>query len=130
MRQFTTLFKNKAQAEVTDLCNELLSPAEQIMLIKRVAIIMMLKDNVSTFEIARTLKVSATTVGAHRKQLAAGKYDTVIETIFGRSFNQQKFWQVVDTILRAGLPPMAGAGRWQGVAAAPMRSTRSRPQSK
>jgi Trp operon repressor len=124
LKQFAQLFYQRSAQTLHTLFTEVLTPAEQTMLIKRVAIIIMIHNGASTFEIARSLKVSATTVAAHNVRYQEGAYETIIKTVCGNSFDTEKFWRVVDKVFRVGLPPMAGPGRWGNLSS--VRGTRSK----
>lgn len=50
------------EEEFTQIINELLSPTEKIMVVKRVAIIYLLMKKIDYFNISNVLKVSSTTI--------------------------------------------------------------------
>ena len=125
VRQFVSLLANKQQLHIKALITDVLSPVEQLILIKRVAAIILLDQGMSTYEVARTLKLSSSTTATYRKSIAAGRWSALLEAVRGKSFDSQKFWQTVERILRVGLPPMAGPGRWSTIAPAAVRGTRS-----
>ena len=112
MRQLGNIFTNNTLTQSHLLFSELLTPAEQILLIKRLAIILLIHEKQSLYRIADTLDVSANTVRSHKLKYQKGIYHSIVKRAHKKSFDSQKFWHVVDTVLRAGLPPIAGPGRW------------------
>jgi len=89
--------------------------AEQIMFMKRLAIVLMLHENFSKYRIAQVLQVSESTVARIGIAYQAGKYDTFLAQSRKTGFDSKKFWDTIEVVLRAGLPPMAGKGRWRGL---------------
>jgi hypothetical protein len=126
VRQFVTLLSGKQSLKIEALITDVMTPTEQLILIKRVAAIILLDQGTSTYEVARTLKLSTATTCLYRNALQEGRWSKLLEEVRGKQFDSEKFWKTVDKVLRLGLPPVAGPGRWSSVAPAPVRSTRSR----
>lgn len=58
--------KDREREEFNDILRELLSPAERIMIVKRIAIIYLLMKNIDYETICEVLKVSNSTVSKYR----------------------------------------------------------------
>lgn len=82
----------------------LLTSTEKIMLAKRLAVITMLEQDKSYYEIMRTLNVSVSTVGRLDRQRARGDFDPLCR-IFNRNLS---FLDYLELFLSAGTPSIAG----------------------
>lgn len=114
-RQFATLFSNVSEDKMGILFTELFTESEQVMFIKRVGIVLMLAEDLSIYRIAKTLEVSEATVMVTKDRFQAGEYDHIVGVTKRKTFDSEKFWSVMGTILSAGLPPIVGPGRWKSV---------------
>lgn len=124
LQQCTKLLADKSSFQQQQLLQNLLTPTECVIVIKRVAAVILIDQHYSLYEVARSLKLSTATVSDYKKQVDDGKFKTLLEIVRGKEFDSEKFWQSIDKILRLGLPPMAGPGRWGTLAS--VRGTRSR----
>jgi len=91
--------------------DNLLTDTEKLMLAKRLAIIFMLNEGISTYHIHQTLKVSVSTVVRISRVLDRGGYLAVVQ-LFKKKKIAQEFWHDVEKLIRFGMPPYAGKGRW------------------
>jgi Trp operon repressor len=80
---------------------EILTPAERIMLAKRVGIIGMLTYGHSVREISTTFKVSTSTIFLLSEQMSAKNFTHVVE-IFKRKKYRQSFLGILETIVTVG----------------------------
>jgi Trp operon repressor len=111
-KQFLDMFiAQTTKKEVGRLLASLLSTAETTMLAKRIAIIALLHNNCSSYEISESLKVSSSTVIRIEKLRRSGKFRH-LEKILERKKSRKKFLGAIETILNAGMPPISGKGRW------------------
>lgn len=90
---------------------DLLTKTEKIMLAKRFAIIYLLSQNVPNSYIVETLGVSYPTLSRMSLKYDIGKYSSLLKTIKGKE--KEAIWDILEKILKAGLPPRAGRGRWK-----------------
>ena len=90
---------------------EFLTKTEKIMLAKRFAVICMLHECVPVTYIAESLGMSPSTVQRMSLGYETGRYGTLLKTI-GKKDNKE-IWDILEEILRTGLPPRAGRGRWK-----------------
>lgn len=104
------------------LLEAVLTESEQVMLVKRVAAVLMLNADYSKYRIAKTLLLSESTIKRYSKDFYLGNYDALLTRTQGKAFNSQQFWELVETLLRAGLPPIVGPGRWKMLS--PVANTR------
>lgn len=92
--------------------SELLTESEQLLLAKRLAVILMLDKNISWTHIQRTLDISRTTIARVQRQRRAGKFPT-IATVLCTKKKRDAFWMDIEILLRAGMPAY-GKSRWDG----------------
>lgn len=111
-KQFTLLFSSADSSSTSKMFDSLFTESEKIMFVKRVAIVLLIAEEYSTYAIAKTLNVSDKTVRDILKQAKAGRYDSIIAVTRKKSFDKKRFWETVEVLLRGGLPPM-GKNRWK-----------------
>ena len=126
VKQYTRLLSDKKSSKQEQLLSEILTETEQLIVLKRVAAVILIDQKQSTYEIARTLKLSSASVSHYKAQIAAGKFSTLLELVRGKTFDTEAFWRTIDKVLRLGLPPIAGPGRWSTIAPAAVRGARKR----
>lgn len=111
-KQFVDLFSSASKQQQSMFFEALLTETEQIMLTKRLAIVLLLLEGYSTYKIAKTLIVSDSTVRLVRAGYRNGHYDAVTVIMKKKAFNKDVFWDTLEKILQCGLPPR-GKGRWK-----------------
>lgn len=89
---------------------DFLTRTEKIMLAKRFTVIYLLAQEVPTSYIAESLGMSYTTILKMSLKYDIGKYSELLKTI---EKEKTDIWKILEKILRAGLPPIAGRGRWK-----------------
>ena len=102
--QLAQLFIFAGNAHTSQLLSAVLSPTEQIMIMKRVAIVLLLHKERSTYEISKKLLVSDQTVRVVKKEMKAGRYDPIITLVGKKDFDYEKFWNVLGKVLTLGMP--------------------------
>ena len=90
--------------------NDFLTRTEKIMLAKRFAVIYLLSQDVPATYIAEALSMSPATIFRMSLKYNIGKYSSLLKTIKEEG---RGVWQILEKILKAGLPPRAGRGRWK-----------------
>ena len=90
--------------------SDLLTHTEKIMLAKRFAVIYLLSKDVPASYIAETLCMSPATIFRMSIKYDIGKYSYMLKATKNENKN---IWKIFEKILRAGLPPRAGRGRWK-----------------
>lgn len=93
---------------------ELLGPEEKVMLTKRLAAVVMFIEGNSSYRVWQLLKMSPSTAEVIRRDFETGRYDNIATILTKNKTDYRKFWETLDVILRAGMPPM-GRGRWKSV---------------
>ena len=111
-KQFIGLFSVSNKKHSAELFSSLFTESERIMFIKRLAIIVLLQKNVSSYKISLKLHVSDATVRSIHEQISAGKFNPILLHVRKKTFDADSFWKTVEKILSAGLPPR-GRGRWK-----------------
>ena len=107
---FSKLDKNNS----TMFLNEFFGKEEKIMFAKRLASIAMCIENNSPYRIGQLLKMSPSTIERIKLKYEIGKYKEIEKILTGNKKDYEQFWETLDVILRAGMPPM-GRGRWKSV---------------
>ncbi len=110
--------KAKTASQANTLIDALLTDAERIMLAKRFAIVILLKEDAGYKYIQNVLKVSSATIFRIQKLCIEGEFNDLV----AHTYKKQKSGKVRDgdynketafeVLIRAGMPPM-GKGRWR-----------------
>jgi len=109
--QLVSMFDTAGDSRKSDiLLKEFMTPAEKTMFAKRFAVLCMLEEGVSKHFISDVLKVSPSTVARVSLKYENGNF-IYIEDILRK--NKKTIWDVLETVITAGLPPRVGRGRWQ-----------------
>lgn len=115
IKQFSAIFVDKTNKEVSNIFSALLSDAEQTMFVKRLAVIFLVQEEkLSTYEIANRLFMSEATVRKIKLQNKNGRYELINKICRKNNFDQVAFWKIVEGILSGGLPSR-GKDRWKAV---------------
>lgn len=111
--QFSALFVQSDQKHISKLFQALFTDSEKIMFMKRLAVILMVAEGHSTYAVAGALHVSDRTARNIKVKLHAGVYDDLIKVTNHKSFDNKKFWDSVEVLLRLGMPSYSGKDRWK-----------------
>ena len=106
----TALEKSARKSWIKIFLNDFLTRTEKIMLAKRFAVIYLLSKDVPASYIAETLCMSPATIFRMSIKYDIGKYSYMLKATKNENKN---IWKIFEKILRAGLPPRAGRGRWK-----------------
>ena len=109
--EFGKAFEKSARKSQTKFfLGDLLTKTEKVMLAKRFAVIYLLSQEVPTSYIAESLGMSYSTIFRMSLKYDIGRYSLLLGAI-----KQEKsdLWRILEKILRAGLPPRTGRGRWK-----------------
>lgn len=114
--QLAQLLHGETQTQTATLLTELLTEAEEIMLIKRCAIIVLLTHGQSTYRIAKMVGVSDVTVTSTKEKLKRGEYQAIEARLQQSAFDACAFLDTVESVLHlGGLLPKQGKHRWQNI---------------
>ena len=100
-------FLQSGTAHGRAMIETLLTSTEQIMLAKRLAVIVMLEREYTYYRIMKTLKVSTSTIKRLHKNLESGRYRFIRRTFLKKS-NSLGFLELLEVFLAAGMPSIAG----------------------
>ena len=89
----------------------LLTPTEQIMLAKRIGVIILFHNGVSTYEIMQKLHMSSATIMRMHKEYQKGTYDSITRLCAMNKKDWMRLMKILEVVLRGGLPPRVGK-RW------------------
>lgn len=103
----------KTKQEIKGFMKELLTPTEQVMFAKRLAVIMMLKRGYPFQAVEKTLKISSSTSLRFWKMTKTQPFTFLLKDMKKREA-KKKFWEELERLSRFGLPPR-GKGRWANV---------------
>lgn len=104
--------------------SQLLGKEEQIMLAKRLAIIVLIHEQHTDYAISKTLKVSDTTVSKLRLKYHNKEFDSVVKGIKKNKADYIDFLETLLDIMHMGLPRYAGPNRKYWLANIEKRSRR------
>ncbi len=108
-REFANaLQKSEKKSQMAFFLNDFLTHTEKIMLAKRFAVIYLLYQDVPASYISESLHMSPATIARMSVRYENGKYSSLLKAV-----KDQNIWEILEKILRAGLPPRAGRGRWK-----------------
>lgn len=110
-KEFGKAFEKSAhKLQASLFLNDLLTKTEKIMLAKRFAVIYLLSQEVPVSYIAESLNMSYSTIFKMSLKYDIGRYSSMLKSI---DQEKENLWKILEKILRAGLPPRAGRGRWK-----------------
>lgn len=103
---FKTIANVKNTYEVKEFLEDFLTPTEQIMLAKRLAVAVLLAKDYDYRAISKILRVSPATIAAVSVFFKyAGKgYKKVVEKIL-KEEKREEFWNKIDDLLSETIPP-------------------------
>jgi uncharacterized protein YerC len=90
--------------------SSLLTETEKTMLAKRFAAVYLLSKDIPVMYISEALLMSPATIHRMSAQYDLGKYSVLLRSI---EAEKKDMWKILEKIIRAGLPPRAGRGRWK-----------------
>jgi uncharacterized protein YerC len=111
-KQFFSTLGDLKDHSSEDFVEDFFSTSEEIMFYKRLAIILMLNKGIPPTAIRRSLKVSPDTIYKISRVLDGGGYKGIIKS-FERNTKKANFEIDLEILLRAGMPPIVGKGRWK-----------------
>ncbi len=116
-QQFNKTLGRLSDQKTGDFISELLGKEERIMLAKRLAIIILLLENKSLYQIGNILKISPTTAEKIKYKLDAGEFQHIV-TFLGKDKKEYfSILETLDSILHLGgiLPHYNGLDRYKGL---------------
>ena len=111
-KQFVKVLRD---GKIDDVFDDFFTETEKMMFIKRMAAILMADADYTSYRIAKTLHISENTAAKIKDRVRQGAYDAILRRVKSKKFDTEKFWVVVDVLVRAGMPPIAGRDRWDHV---------------
>lgn len=105
IQQFVALLAAANETKTANIFSCLFTEAEQIMFIKRLAVVLMLDRGYSRYRIAQTLIMSQSTIKQFAIRFENDEFAPLVQLAKSKTFDAQAFWNVVEIILRGGLPP-------------------------
>ena len=111
---FSELARIIAKAErkiASAFLQTLLTPTEQVMLAKRIGVIALLHNGVSTYQIMQKLNMSSSTIIRMHHEYEKGGYDPVTKLLGMNKKDWIRIMKILEVVLRGGLPPRVGH-RW------------------
>lgn len=112
--QFSKTISTLSRSDTNFFLKELLGPEELTMLAKRLAVIILFTEGNSSYRVWNTLNISPSTADRIKLQYECGAYKHIVAAIRKDRTNLNEFWDVLEIILRAGLPPRTKE-RWKSV---------------
>lgn len=106
LRAITRPHNNKSIIE------ELFTDTEYVMFAKRLAVIILISQGISCYRISKNLGVSISTVLRFQRDVRAGKFTILHTLIISQKKSDVQLLDLIEKILRAGMPTYNGKGRW------------------
>ncbi len=100
-----TLFSDSGRGKT--ILPTLLTKTERVMLAKRLAVIIMIEKDYSSYEIWKKLKISTSTIKRYELAMDAGLYDPILRAV-RMTKKGLSFLELIELIAAAGLPSIAG----------------------
>ncbi|NQV88654.1 MAG: hypothetical protein HQ402_03855 [Parcubacteria group bacterium] len=94
-----------------DFMGELLTRTEKIMLAKRLAIIFMVNENISIYEISNILQVSPSTVARISNGTENNSYNHILKIINKKQYGDLS--TTIEKFILMGMPPRTSKNRWK-----------------
>ncbi len=115
--QLSTTIGKLSKNDAEYFLSELLGTEERIMLAKRLAIIVLLREGKTLYSIAHILKVSATTAEKIKTGLDSGKYAHLVSALHKHKRDYLAILDTLDSILHLGgvLPHRIGLDRYRNI---------------
>lgn len=110
--QFVRIVSKSDRRRTGLLLQSLLTETEQVMLAKRIAVIVFLHEGVSMYRIVRVLKMSISTISEMKHAYTHGKYNDILHVLGKSKAEREAFWKTVEVVIRGGMPSM-GRDRWK-----------------
>ncbi len=85
-----------------------LTPTEQIMLAKRIGVIALLHNGVSTYQIVEKLHMSSATIIKMHKEFKKGRYEPVTKLLGKNKKDWVRIMDILEVVLRGGMPRRVG----------------------
>lgn len=104
-QQLVKLTQQAGARSAGPFLSALFTESEQTMFIKRTAAILLLANGQSSYRVSKTLFMSESTINKIRLRYEVGEYTSIIKLAQSKEFDSQKFWNTLEILLRAGLPP-------------------------
>jgi len=90
---------------------ELFTPAEQVMIAKRLSALFLLSQGFSAYKVRKMLKLSPSTTSRLQHEIKNGMYKTI--TGVGKTNKERtEIFADIEVLIRMGMPEM-GRGRWK-----------------
>lgn len=106
--------KDRDRKEFNNIFRELLSPAERIMIVKRIAIIYLLMKNIDYRNICEVLSVSNSTVSKYRAQMEASQgIVPALKELVGIEKISLAFEELINEIFSPGVYGINWSAAWQ-----------------
>jgi uncharacterized protein YerC len=111
--QLSKTISRLSERQARNFLGTLLGPEEQIMIAKRLAIVVLLLENRTLYSIASLLKVSPSTAEKIKRQLDEGALDAVVNVLKKDKLSYMEILSFVDNILHLNglLPHYSGPKR-------------------
>src|SRR3989344_2550169 len=106
-----SLERSFKKGETKSVFYEFFTYTERAMLAKRLAVIAMLSQNVSSYTISEVLHMSPSTIDRMSLKYERGKYESITKHALGK----KDIWGIINDILTVGgfMPPRVGGKRWR-----------------
>jgi uncharacterized protein YciW len=115
LKQLDHMISLSTPEKVSDLLQSLLGPEERLMLAKRLAVLVMIKEGYSHYRIAHALKLSPSTVQNIKDRQNANTLNKTTETLAQHAEIYNDLVEIIDSLLHVGgiMPHRTGLDRYR-----------------
>ena len=114
-QQLTKTLGKLTEGNASCFIQAFFGPEERMLFAKRLAIIVMLDEQATGYEISKALSVSQATVGKMMERYDRGDYKKLLRLIKKEKANYQELLAVIDSMLTLGLPRYNSKDRWRSL---------------
>lgn len=111
-KELNHLISKLNHSSAKHLTEELLTPAERVMLVKRFAAVFMFSQKYSPYRVSHTISISISTAQRLFQQYQDGSFDKLLGCI--QKKEAHKFLRILDDIIAAQVDPKARARLFEG----------------
>jgi uncharacterized protein YerC len=122
--QLAEIIGQLSATQATAFLTEFFGPEEKLMLAKRLAAVVMIHEQHTLYAIAHTLKISHATANSIKIRYDRGSYTETLRGLRKNKVDYGAFLDVLEIVLKAGLPRYKGNENWKTINASHAKGRR------
>jgi hypothetical protein len=113
-KNFSNWLDTLSKSNTSIAVRSLLTDTERIMLAKRLSIIFLIGDGLSSYKISKMCSVTIQTVQRLQVDLESGRFDDLVK-LWDKKKARDEMWKLIETFSRMGLPSYVGKDRYKNL---------------